>query len=144
MMGKQIITDIVVVIILPLLLLGGFYWFKTDDGSLLSFAAPTEIAPGDEGQELGVKTTNALTLLRSIPSQLDQSLFNDQAYLMLKDYRVTIPTVPLGRSNPFTPPPVLENLQQLSRGSDAAPVREVKPTPLSSAKVDALKKSGTN
>lgn len=143
MMAKQIITDIVVVIILPLLLIGGYYSFKSEDGALLSLASPSvAMVPGDGGQELGVKTTTALELLRSIPRELDQSLFNDPAYLMLKDYQVTIPTIPLGRVNPFTPPSVLVNLSRSARASNAATAHEVAPnTPSSSAKLDFLNKS---
>jgi hypothetical protein len=143
MQGKQIIVDIVVVIVLPLLFLGGYYSLKSDDGVFLSLTEPTvAVQPGEEGQELGAKTATALVLLRSIPPELDQSLFNDPAYLMLRDYRVTIPTIPLGRANPFTPPPVLESLSRFSRSADALPV-VVAPTAASSAKAAALKGSVT-
>jgi hypothetical protein len=143
MMGKQIIIDIVVVIVLPALLIFGYYEFKSEDGALLSLASPTiATQEGHSGPPLGEKTANALALLRSIPTELSQSLFSDPAYLMLKDYRVSIPSVTLGRSNPFTPPPALEVLSRFSRTADGVPVREVTPTaPATSAKVDTLKKT---
>lgn len=139
MMVKQIIVDIVVVVILPALLIGGYYLLKNSDEALLSFVSPTVLP---EGQDLGVKTKNALLLLRSIPPTLDQSLFSDPAYLMLKDYQVTIPTIPLGRTNPFTPPAILENISRSMRNSTAALVQSVTPiAPSPSAKIDLLKKS---
>lgn len=143
MMAKQIITDIVVVVILPLLLIGAYYSFKGEDGALLSLASPSvATAPGEGGQALGTKTTTALVLLRSIPRELDQSLFSDPAYLMLKDYQVTIPTIPLGRINPFTPPAALMNLSRSSRSVNAATTREASiPTPSSAAKLDLINKS---
>lgn len=141
MVGKQFITDIVVVVVLPLFLIGGYYIFQSNDGALLSFAAPTTTnTSGQEGQELGAKTVNALALLRSIPTDLDQSLFSDRAYLMLKDYQVTIPTVPLGRANPFTLPPALESISRFSRTSNTAPV-VVAPASANSAKMNDLKGS---
>jgi hypothetical protein len=140
MMGKQIIVDIVVVVILPALLIGGYYLFKNSDDALLSFVSPTTLPAG---QDLGAKTKNALILLRSIPPTLDQSLFNDPAYLMLKDYQVTIPTISLGRVNPFTPPAILENISRSTRNSTAALVKSVTPiSPSAAAKIDLLKKSG--
>lgn len=143
MMAKQIITDIVVVIILPLLLIGAYYSFKGEDGALLSIVSPSvTAAPSEGGQALGAKTANALALLRSMPSELDQSLFSDPAYLMLKDYQVTIPTIPLGRTNPFTPPPALLDLSRSSRSSNAPTTREVTPTaPSSAVKLDLLHKT---
>ncbi len=143
MMAKQIITDIVVVIILPLLLIGAYYSFKGDNGTLLSLVSPSvATAPGEGGQALGVKTTTALVLLRTIPKELNQSLFSDPAYLMLKDYQVTIPTIPLGRINPFTPPPTLLDLSRSSRSANAAPTREVSPVaPSPTTKLNLLNKS---
>lgn len=142
MAGKQILTDIIVVVMFPLLLIGGYFSFKSEDGALLSLAAPAvATTPGAEGQKLGEKTATALVLLRSIPQELNQSLFTDPAYLMLKDYRVTIPTIPLGRANPFTPPPELENLSRFSKSSDTTPVQGI---PASAMKAGVSKKDTTN
>lgn len=141
MMGKQIITDIIVIILFPALLIGGYYYFSSSDGALLSFVSPSATNGGAD-PDLGVKTANALSLLRTIPSELDQSLFSDPAYLMLKDYQVTIPTIALGRTYPFTPPPVLENITRSSKFS-APSVKTVAPPLLTPAeKLDLLKKAG--
>jgi hypothetical protein len=62
---------------------------------------------------------------------------------MLKDYQVTIPTISLGRVNPFTPPAILENISRSTRNSTAALVKSVTPiSPSAAAKIDLLKKSG--
>lgn len=126
MIGKQILTDIAVVLIFPLLLIWGFYSLNKEDGALLSLAAPAIAThEGVEAEQLGSKTKEALERLRSIPTELNQSLFSDPAYLMLRDYQVTIPTVPLGRPNPFTPPQVIENLSRASRASGGTSAQSV-------------------
>lgn len=112
-MAKQLLIDILVVLVVPILFIGGYYFFKADSAELLSSLPLIAGTQGEVDPELGKKTEVALALLSSI--EFDDSLFSDPAYLLLKKYTVEIPSVELGRSFPFTPPPVL---LQMSRNPD--------------------------
>jgi hypothetical protein len=104
-MAKQLLIDVLIVLVTPILLIGGYYVFKTDGSELLSVIPSFVGTQNEVDPELGKKTEVALAMLSAI--QLDDSLFTDPAYLMLKKYTVQIPSAELGRSNPFTPPQVL-------------------------------------
>ncbi len=102
--GGKAAFDIVAVLLVPLLLAGGYYfWSGDEDSALLSLVVTKQ-----DGQEFGAKAKAALEKLRSI--KMDGSLFEDPAYLSLKEFHVDIDMViPLGRPYPFTPPDVLRN-----------------------------------
>lgn len=112
-MVKQFLIDIVVVLATPLLLIGGYYIFKTDGEALLSVNPFSTIQKNEVDLDLGKKTEAALALLSTI--RLDNSLFSDPGYLLLQKYTVEIPSVELGRSFPFTPPPVLVEMNRRSQ-----------------------------
>lgn len=47
-----------------------------------------------------------LVLLNQINSlKIDKTLFSDPAYLSLRDYTIQVPSLPVGRANPFAPIP---------------------------------------
>ena len=114
MMGKQALVDLLIVLVIPALFVGVYYFFFHGDNATLllsSSATPSTVSTN----EPGAKTELILKTLHSI--HLDDSLFGDPAYLSLKTYTVTIPTVPISRPFPFTPPPVIiERLRQSHAG----------------------------
>lgn len=116
-MAKQLLIDVLIVLVVPVLLIGGYYIFKTDGAELLDVVPSFAGAQNEVDPELGKKTEAALALLSGI--HLDDSIFTDPAYLMLKKYTVQIPSVELGRSNPFTSPQVLIDM---NRGGGRIPV----------------------
>jgi hypothetical protein len=135
MLGKQAFVDILIVLIVPILIISGYYfWWRVDGEGLLSLSAP---AQEDSSNEPGTKTKMALDAL-SI--KLDDSLFKDPAYLALKNYVFDIPSVPLSRPYPFTPPPVI---QELLREAKLANPTAPSSVPTLSIKLDTLKKSAT-
>lgn len=133
MMGKQAFVDLFIVLVIPALFVGAYFaWFRgVDSNTLLSSTNGQAIIPADQP---GAKTELALKALLTI--NLDDSLFKDPAYLSLKTYTINIPSVPISRPFPFTPPPVvLERLRQ-SRFSAKSITASNVVTP--SAKIDAL------
>lgn len=109
-MGKQAFVDLLIVLVIPALIVGVYVvWFRGGDSTvLLSTTTGQATIPANQ---LGAKTEIALKTLRSI--HLDDSLFKDPAYLSLKTYTINIPSVPISRPFPFTPPPgVIERLRE--------------------------------
>ena len=110
MMGKQAFVDLLIVLVLPVLIVGAYFvWFRgADSNVLLSATSGQATIPANQP---GAKTELALKTLKTI--HLDDSLFKDPAYLSLKTYTINIPSVPVSRPFPFTPPPaVLERLRE--------------------------------
>ncbi len=135
-MGKQIMIDILVVLAVPVILIGGFYFWKTDDGALLSLLSPDVTLPGDEGKELGAKTKLALTTLGSI--DFDESFFRNEAFMTLNDLTATVATTSLGREYPFTSPDVIVNL--MKKAKPGVPITTPKVTPANaSVGIDNIK-----
>lgn len=134
MFGKQALVDLVIVMTIPLLVLGGYFvWFRNAQST--EIVSPTAWLDKNEvaANQPGAKTEAALKILRSI--RLDDSLFKDPAYLILKTYVVNIPEVPLSRPFPFTAPPaVLERINN-ARGKTA--LTDITPA----AKIDTTKKA---
>ncbi len=111
MMGKQAFVDLLIVLVIPAVIVGAYFvWFRNGDTTDLL----TSTASQDKGQvaanQPGAKIELALKTLKTI--HLDDSLFKDPAYLSLKTYTINIPSVPISRPFPFTPPPeILERLR---------------------------------
>ena len=144
MMGKQVVVDIAVVLVTFGALIGVYYFFKGNDDALLSLVAtPAAVQPG-EGGGRGSKTETALVMLQSI--KLDDSIFSDPAYLALKQYQVTIPTVPLGRQYPFTPPPILLERSRIGKTQTPSHLKTVVPlgVPSVSDKLNTIKQTVGN
>jgi hypothetical protein len=134
MIGKQLIIDISLVVALPVLIIGGYYlWGPTSDSLSLAPSAALGVA------EPGYKTKLALDTLSSIT--LDDSLFADPAYLSLKSFTVVIPEVPLARSYPFTPPPIIEERLRQARLGHVVNTTPVATTDSLSSQIDKLKKT---
>ncbi len=139
-MSKQILIDILVVLIVPVILIGGYYFWKTDDGTLLSLISSDIALPGDEGKELGAKTKLALASLDSI--DFNEEFFKDEAFLSLRDLTGTVPTSTLGREYPFTTPNVITNLMRKSNAgkTTGAPAKINSPVDINS-KIETIKAS---
>jgi len=98
-MPYLIITVIVIIAILVY-----FYWTGNKTSESLTL------------QELNnanqVAGTQVLNLLNEISSlKIDNEFFNNPVYKTLRDYSVEIPSLPVGRSNPFSPVPGMAPLQ---------------------------------
>ena len=94
---KSTITIIAIIIVA---VIAYFYYTGTqtspDAGSSLSTVSANDQAVGAQ----------VLALLNQIQSlKIDTSLFKDPTYLTLRDYTVAIPSVPVGRDDPFAPLP---------------------------------------
>jgi hypothetical protein len=74
------------------------YWngTKVPDSTTLEQTNGSDIAVG----------ADVFKLLSEINSlKIDSTFFNDSTYKSLRDFTVDIPTLPIGRSNPFAPLP---------------------------------------
>jgi hypothetical protein len=91
---------LIVTLIVALLLLGYFYWSGSQTTENLTF----DIVDGSN-QAVGVRVLNLLNEINSL--NIDNSFFNDPAYQTLRDNSVSIPPLPVGRSNPLSPIPGL-------------------------------------
>ena len=90
----------IVVGIVALLLVGiavYFFFIKKVDQQVIfdQFGNPIE------AQVVGQDLIDLLSRLQSV--QLDESIFNDTAFVNLTDFSLTIPDQLLGRDNPFEP-----------------------------------------
>ena len=135
MMGKQAFVDLLIVLVIPALVVGAYFvWFRGPTNTI-DLLSPT--AWQDKGQvaanQPGAKTELILKTLRTI--HLDDSLFKDPAYLSLKTYTINIPSVPISRPFPFTPPPVI--LEQL-KAAHSSTKRTTIVSDTASTKINAL------
>jgi hypothetical protein len=90
-------STIAVIVIIALVGLGYFYYYG-------STATPSSsISSTDVNAAVGDQVLNLLNQIKSL--NIDTSLFNDAGYLTLRDYSVPIPTLNVGRPNPFAPIP---------------------------------------
>lgn len=88
---------IILTIVVIFLVLAYLYWSgtKVPDSLTLDVSIDT--------QAVG---SRVLRLLNEIDSlHVDSSLFSDSSYKTLRDYTVDIPSLPVGRPNPFSPIP---------------------------------------
>jgi hypothetical protein len=92
-------TWIWVTVIIIVAAVGYFYLSgssATPNGALLSSSGPDSAVVGAQD----------LALLQQIQSlKIDTSIFSDPGYRTLRDYSVAIPSVNVGRPNPFAPLP---------------------------------------
>ena len=111
MVPKQLFMDIAIVLLVPGLLIAVWYFgFRSPDSALLSVVTGRTPA----GQEKpGARAIKALSTLESIT--LDDSIFNDPAFQEYQYFPVTIPTPELGRPYPFTPPPVIQEMNNKAK-----------------------------
>ena len=135
MMGKQAFVDLLIVLVIPALILGAYFtWFRSAE--TVAVLSPT--AWQDKSQvaasQPGTKTELALKTLKSI--HLDDSLFKDPAYLSLKTYTINIPSVPVSRPFPFTPPPAVSERLRDAHYSGKSPAATNVAS--SGTKIDAL------
>ncbi len=81
-------------------LIAGFIWYGMTGGSApVSDSALTAEAVSQSAEERAI--LDSLLQLRSI--QLTGTIFSDQAFASLKDFRTEIVSEPVGRRNPFAP-----------------------------------------
>lgn len=81
-------------------LLGGFIWYgMTGGGAVVSDSALTAEVVTQSAEERAV--LDSLLQLRSI--QLTGTIFSDQSFMSLRDFRTEIVSEPVGRRNPFAP-----------------------------------------
>ncbi len=80
-----------------------FYW----QGNTTSTGTATLDQTNADNQVVGVKVFSLLNEIKSL--KIDSTLFSDTAYMTLKDYSVEVPTLPVGRPNPFAPIPGVTN-----------------------------------
>ncbi len=79
------------------LLLLGYMAFMRDTGEVVSGSAA-------ESQEAERKTQELLAKTQQLNSfQIDSTLFSDQKFLSLVDYRIELIQETVGRENPFAP-----------------------------------------
>jgi hypothetical protein len=92
---------IVITIVVIFLAIGYFYWSGTK---------PTDSLTLESGGDSQVVGSRVLRLLNEIDSlSIDSSFFSDKSYETLIDHSVVIPTLSVGRSNPFSPVPGVSN-----------------------------------
>ena len=90
------------IIILALIVAAGAAYFYFE-GSPLPQDTSLQAQSASDADNLGSQVLSLLNQIRSL--NIDSSLFKDPGYLTLRDYSVPIPTLGVGRSNPFAPLP---------------------------------------
>jgi hypothetical protein len=80
----------------------GYYFYSTSNAPVSSDSSLTLTTVGaSSGGSVG---SNVLSLLSEIKGlNIDTSFFQTPVYESLTDFSVTIPSEPVGKSNPFTP-----------------------------------------
>jgi hypothetical protein len=94
---KNIVVGAVVILLVGLAIY--FFFFKTTSQQVVfdQFGNPIE------AQVVGQDLIDLLAKLQSV--ELDESLFQDKAFVSLTDYSVTLPDQLQGRNDPFQPIP---------------------------------------
>jgi hypothetical protein len=89
------------------------YYFYTT-----GISTPESLTMQEESLANQAAGMRVLTLLNEINVlKIDNVFFADQSYRTLRDYTNEIPTLPVGRSNPFAPVPgMVTNTQPSSTG----------------------------
>ena len=89
---------IVIGVVVVLAFVGYNFFFVGNDSSLLTASI--------ENSANGVADRALLTLLIDLKSiELDESIFDDQAFKSLRDFGRDLTAEPVGRENPFAPRP---------------------------------------
>lgn len=92
---------IVITIVVIFLAIGYFYWSGSKPAESLTLDL------GEDGQIVGARVFRLLNEIDSL--SIDSSFFSDRSYKTLVDHSVVIPTLSVGRSNPFSPVPGVSN-----------------------------------
>jgi hypothetical protein len=92
------LSYLLITLVVAIALLVYFYW----SGSQATESITLEEIDGSN-QAVGMKVLNLLNEINAL--RIDNEFFKDPAYQTLRDYTVEIPTLPVGRSNPFSPVP---------------------------------------
>ena len=92
----------IAVAVIVLAAVGYFYYKGVSSGSSSSAGV---VEQGPDTSTVGSQVLSLLSQIKSL--KIDTSLFGDPAYQTLRDYSVPIPSVPVGRLNPFAPLPGL-------------------------------------
>lgn len=93
---------IIIVIIVIVAIIGYFYYSGKNQSSDTSLLAS---APNAADQAVGARVLLLLNQIQSL--HIDTTIFKNPAYQALQDYTVSIPTLNVGRYNPFAPLPGL-------------------------------------
>lgn len=124
-MNKQLLMDFLVVLVAPICFVAAYHFLLDNEittDELLAVTTPSgEVAmPGQESAELGAKSKEILTELKSI--QFDESFFSDPAFLSLVDFTPEYATTSVGRDYPFTIPESVKSILSQSSG-ESTPVK---------------------
>lgn len=100
--GKTSFGSYVVIVIIVLIASVAFFYYRGTQSPALDTIGQAQSINND------VAGSRVYTLLGQIDSlNIDRDFFNDETYLTLRDYTVSVPALPVGRSNPFAPVPGL-------------------------------------
>ena len=100
-MDIQKIKNITIVVIVILVLFFGYNWFIGQRQTQIGLAVVSSVTGDVNVPKAALELLIILNDLKKI--KLDVSIFNDPAYLGLKDFSVNLLPQPQGRSNPFAP-----------------------------------------
>jgi len=99
--GKTSIKSYIIIGVVVLLALVAYFYYKGTQ-------APAQETLGIDAANNDMVGERVFALLGQMNAlRIDKEFFMGQAYLTLRDYSVGIPTLPVGRTNPFAPLPGL-------------------------------------
>jgi hypothetical protein len=85
------------IVILVVLGVGGYFAYRSSSSDALLSSSSTATETSQVSRELLLTISDLKTIT------LDNSIFTDEAFVSLVDFRVDIPLQPVGRDNPFAP-----------------------------------------
>lgn len=85
------------VVIIVVLGVGGYFAYRSSSNEALLSSTGTATETSQVSRELLLTISDLKTIT------LDNSIFTDEAFVSLVDFRVDIPLQPVGRDNPFAP-----------------------------------------
>lgn len=94
-------------IIIAILVVLSVIYFYISGGSAPSNSSLVESGATPQASVASGRILNLLNQIKSL--NIDVSIFKDEAYRTLVDYSVAIPSVNVGRPNPFAPIPGVSN-----------------------------------
>ena len=95
------------IIIVAVVIIAAIAYFYVTGGTTTGGTSLLQQQANQEGLAAGAQVLGLLEQIQSL--RIDTGLFADPAYLTLQDYSVPIPTVGVGRPNPFAPIPGVSN-----------------------------------
>lgn len=94
---KSIISIIVIICAVAI----GYFFYTGNKAPAIDSLLQTQATP-----EANAASSRIMNLLNQISMlEIDKSIFSNAVYMSLVDYSVEIPSVPVGRQNPFAPIP---------------------------------------